>query len=209
MSEYAEGQDPFSVSGSTENVTKESAQKGGGAMVRKTGFYHVFYDSVSFEAGENKEPAVLVVMNVLCTEDDNKSEMGKKIYHRIRMKPLENPDSEQKRIAALASFMFQSGVMTEEQAFGNAQFRVTRGDFERLEGCQAIVKVSYREAREYVDKKTNEKKMANESWEVWNNDVFSLDHEKVKDVPRDWQMAQMVSSGTSSSGSVADDLDGI
>ena len=220
MSEYEEGQDPFSVGGSTENVTKESAQKGGGgAMVRKAGFYHVLNESVSFEVGEaksedseSKGPTVLVVMTVLFTEEANASEMGKKIYHRIYMKPLEDPENEQKRIAGLASFMFQMGVMTEEEAFGNPQFRVTRRHFELLEGCQSIVKVSHRPAKEYKHKKSGEMKMGKESFDVWNNDVYSLTHEKVKDVPRDWQMAQIAPNsggGAGGGSSVDDDLAGV
>lgn len=208
-SEFDEGYDPFNTTGSTENVTKEDAQKGGGgAGVTKEGFYHISVEAVSFKTDADKEPHVLVQMKTLQGEDKVQDQIGKTIYHRIYPKPLEEEDKEQKRINGLASFFFQMGVMTEEEAFGNPTFTVNRSHYERLEGCQAIVKVSKRAAREYVDKRTKEKKMGKESFEVWNNDVWNLNHEKVKDVPKDWELAQ-IAGASSGSNQTADDLAGI
>lgn len=210
MSEYEDGQDPFTTQGSTENTTKEDAQKGGGgAGVTKEGFYHITVEAVSFKTEEGKAPHVLVQMKTLQGEDKVQDQIGKTIYHRIFPKPLDDEDKEQKRIVGLASFFFQMGVMTEEEAFGNPTFTVTRKHYENLEGCQAIVKVSKRAAREYEDKKDGTKKMGKESFEVWNNDVWNLSHEKVKDVPRDWEMAQLAGGGGGGSSQTADDLAGI
>lgn len=209
VSEFDEGYDPFNVSGSTENVTKEDAQKGGGgAGVAKAGFYHVTVESVDFKVEEDKDPHVLVVMKTLAAEEKIADQVGRKIYHRIYPKPMDEEDKEQKRINALASFMFQMGVMTEQEAFGNATFVCNRQHFMNLEGCQAIVKVTKREAREYEDKKTKEKKMGKESYDVYNNDVWHLEHEKVKDVPKDWQMAQLAPKVTTAD-QLAADLDGV
>lgn len=209
VSEFDEGYDPFNVSGSTENVTKEDAQKGGGgAGVAKAGFYHVTVESVDFKVEADKEPHVLVVMKTLAAEEKMVDQVGRKIYHRIYPKPMEEEDKEQKRINALASFMFQMGVMTEEEAFGNPTFVCNRQHFMNLEGCQAVVKVTKREAREYEDRKTKEKKMGKESYDVYNNDVWHLEHEKVKDVPKDWQMAQLAPKVTTKD-QLAADLDGV
>lgn len=183
MSEYEPGQDPFSIGGSTEGTDKESAHKGGGGIVAKAGFYHVQVESVGFEGADKGNPQVLVVMVALAGEHE--SEINKKIYHRIYCSPLDEESKEQKRIAGIATFMFEMGVMSEQEAFGNPNFRVTKSHFERLEGCQAVVKVVHRPAEEYTDKKDGQKKMGKESWNVWNNDVWNPYHEKVKDVPKD------------------------
>lgn len=192
MSEYPEGQDPFSVGGSTEGTTREDAHKGGGGMsVNKEGLYHVQIESVQLKAEANEDPHVLLIMNVL--NGVHEDQIGRKVYHRIYMKKMDSEDKEQKRIAGLATFMFEFGVMSEQEAFGNANFSITRGHFERLESCQAVVKVSHRKAEEYTDKKTGEKKMGKESYSVqWNNNVWNPFHEFVKDVPKDHEMLQYV-----------------
>jgi hypothetical protein len=144
-------------------------------------------------------------------EEKNADQVGKNIYHRIYTKPLDEEDKEQKRINGLASMMYNMCVMSEEEAFGNANFRISRSHFENMEGCQAIVKVSRRAAKEYTDKLTGEKKMGKESFDVWSNDVYHLEHEKVKDVPRDWEMAQMAAKvgGGRCEDQMQNDLDGI
>jgi len=209
MSEYEEGHDPFSINGTTENTTQEDAQKGsGGAGVSKEGFFHVTVDSVSFKIEADKKPHVLVMMKVLAGEAKNADQVGKIIYKRMFPQTLEEEEKEQKRIAGLASFFYQIGVMTEAEAFGNANFVINKKHFEHLEGCQAFAKVSKRAARKYEDKKTGEMKDGRESFEVWDTDVWNLHHEKMKDVPRDWEMSQLV--GAPSSGNqMADDLDGV
>jgi len=207
MSEYEPGQDPFSIDGSTENVTPEDAQKGGGgASVSKVGFYHVSVESVSFKQQAEEKPHVLVVMDILAGEHED--QIHKKLYHRIYPQKLENAEHEQRRINGLASFFFQFGVMTEEEAFGNNQFLVNKGHFERLEGCQGVIKVTKRDAREYVDKKTGEKKQGKESFDIWTNDVWNIHHEKVADVPKDWALAQLAPAADSQA-QLAADLDGI
>lgn len=151
-------------------------------MVAKAGFYHVQVESVGFDGADKGNPQVLVVMVALAGEHE--SEINKKIYHRIYCTPLKEESKEQKRIGGIATFMFEMGVMSEQEAFGNPNFRVTKSHFERLEGCQAVVKVVHRPAEEYTDK-DGQKKMGKESWNVWNNDVWNPYHEKVKDVPKD------------------------
>lgn len=188
MAEYESGHDPFGVGGSTDGHTKEDGHKGGGGLVSKPGFYHVQVDTVSLklpEGGKNKHPEVEIIMTAVAAEDGNEDQIGKKYYHRIRMVVNEDPEKEKKRILGLATFLYELGVMSESEAFGNPDFRITRAHFERLEGCQAIVKLKHDKPREYEDQETGEKKMTKDSWTAWNNDFWNVHHEKVRDVPKD------------------------
>jgi hypothetical protein len=203
MSEYEPGQDPFTLGGSTAEKTKDDAHKGGGGGgVSKPGMYHVTVESVEFKP-EDEKPNVKIIMNVLSGTEE--SEFGKRIYHYIYFNKLETEESEQKRFFALVVFLNAFGVIPDEEAFGRENVIITKTMLERLEGCQAIVKVVYEKPSEYVDKKTQEKKMRKESWKIaWNNDVWNIHHEHVKDVPKDWEMANMIPAPRTASELAAD-----
>ncbi len=188
MSEYAPGQDPFSTSGSTSEATKDDAHKGGGgAGVSKPGMYHVMVESVEFNA-QDKTPNVRAIMKVLSGTEE--SEIDKRFYHRIYFKKADTEEKEQKRFLAMVTFLFEFGVLAESEAFGKENVVITKAMFERLEGCQAIVKVQLEKASEYKDKDTGEMKMGKDSYKIlWNNDVWNIHHEHVKDVPKDWAIA--------------------
>lgn len=204
-SEQDEGYDPFAPKGSTVGVDKEEIHRGGGAAVSKPGMYHVVVESVSFESGEDKSPAVLMVNAVNAGTEE--SEVGKKLYHRIRMTPPDEEDKRAKWFAGIITLLFEFGVLSEEEAFGKEELQLSRSIFERLEGCQAIVKVTHRPAKEYLSKKTGKMEPGKESWEMaWNNDCWNIHHDFVKDVPKDWELANLAAP---SKESLAADLDGI
>jgi hypothetical protein len=203
MSEYEPGQDPFSVSGSTVDKTKDDAHKGGGgAGVGKPGMYHVTVESVEFNP-QDKTPNVRVIMAILSGTEE--SEFGKKIYHRIYMGKADTEEKEQKRFLALLTFLFEFGVIAEEDAFGKDNVVITKKMFENLEGCQAIVKVQLEKAAPYKDKMSGEEKMGKDAYKIlWNNDVWNIHHEHVKDVPKDWDMANMIPAPRTASELAAD-----
>lgn len=188
MSEYEPGQDPFTTSGSTSEATKDDAHKGGGgAGVAKAGMYHVMVESVEFNPTDDT-PNVRAIMKVLSGTEE--SEIDKRIYHRIYFSKADTEEKEHKRFLSLVTFLFEFGVLAESDAFGKESVVLTKAMFERLEGCQAIVKVQLEKASEYKDKKTGQMKMGKDTYKIaWNNDVWNIHHEHVKDVPKDWAIA--------------------
>lgn len=208
MSEYAPGQDPFSMSGSTEELTKDDLHKGGGAGVSKPGMYHVHVQSVELKADE-KTPNIRVIMEILNGTEE--SEIGKKIYHRIYFskKTKDDPEKEQRAFRQLVTFLFEFGTLSADRAFGNKNLVLDRGDFERLEGCQAVVKVELEKAKPYMDEHGVEKEGKDSYKILWNNNVWNLNHEFVADVPKDMQMAAVAPAGGGMDTSLADDLNGV
>ena len=188
MSEYEPGQDPFTMRGSTSEATKDDAHKGGGgASVAKPGMYHVMVESVEFNPNDGT-PNVRAIMKILSGTEE--SEIDKRIYHRIYFKEADTEEKEKKRFLSMVAFLFEFGVLSESEAFGKDDVVLTKPMFERLEGCQAIVKVQLEKGTEYVDKKDGKTKMGKDSYKIlWNNDVWNIHHEHVKDVPKDWSIA--------------------
>ena len=209
MSEYEPGQDPFSTSGSTVDKTKDDAHKGGGgAGVAKAGMYHVTVESVEFNPPTADSSAnVRAIMAILSGTEE--SEFGKKVYHHLYMGKADTEEKEQKRFMSLLTFLFEFGTIAEGDAFGKENVVITKKMFENLEGCQAIVKVQLDKAREYKDRKSGEMKMGKDSYKIlWNNDVWNIHHDFVKDVPKDWDMANMIPAPRTA-GELAADLNDI
>lgn len=206
MSEFEEGQDPFSMSGSTEELSKEQLHKSGGSSVTKEGHYHVLVESVELNSTD-KTPNIKVIMKVL--EGTESDQINKLIYHRIYFSPKTkaDPEKEQKAFKGMVTFLFEFGVLSEEAAFGKQDLRLTKAHWEALQGCQAIVKVGLEKGTPYTDDDGNEK-MGKDSFKIlWNNDVWNPFHEHVKDVPKDAEFLQYLNAPAGAGG--GSDLDGV
>lgn len=202
----------FEVTGSTVDTTAGDLHKGGGGAVSKAGFYHGVIDSVQYKPATEEGKA-----HILCTfttwaasPKDAESEIGKKYFHRLYINPPEGdtPEkTEEKRVAhfkGLLTFLYEHGVISQDEAFGKESFTITKEPFMRLESCQSIFKIDKLAAREYIDKKTGQKKMGKDSFQAYSNNFWNLNDPHVKDVPRDWEMAQQAPVITSDAQMAAD-----
>jgi hypothetical protein len=206
--------DPFAAPIDTSDVTPETVHEGGGGQVAIAGFYHVRVQSVEYkrevvegtwdESAENggsdckrKLPHYKIVLVALGGE--HPSEIEKKIYHSIYLakwsdrKDGEFQAPELKAWQSIIAFLYAFGTVGEE-VFGNANAKLSHDNFMRLENCQAVAKVDIEEH--------NGKPQARIQW---NNDVWPLNHDHVKDVPKDVEAMQYAMTGVAA----ADELDDI
>lgn len=196
--------DPFGQEVSTEGMEPETVHDGGGNTVAAEGRFHVQTESVEIENKEGELPFVKTTMRVLNGEVE--SELNKVVYNRLYLANWE--DKKNKVIGplkegaqkGLIAFLHSFGVIGDE-AFGQTALRITRDMFERLEGTQAVIKVT--KGKDRTVEKDGEKVTYAGRYEMqWSNDCWPIDHEKVKDVPKDHVLAAAATPA-------ADDLDDI
>lgn len=206
--------DPFAAPIDTTGVDAETVHEGGGGQVSIAGHYHVRVQSVEYKReqveGEWDEsqdgggpnckrslPHYKIVLVALAGE--HPSEVDKKIYHSIYLgkwadrKAGEFVGPEAKAWQSIIAFLYAFGTVGDE-VFGTAEARLSHDNFMRLENLQAVAKV---DIEEY-----NGKPQARIQW---NNDVWPLTHDHVKDIPKDIDAMQYAVSGVAA----ADDLDDI
>ena len=203
--------DAFGQPLNTSEMDSESVHEGGNT-VSEEGHYHVQIEQQEIvEDNEGRKlPHVKLTMNVLAGE--NPDQVGRKVYNRLFLAGWEDKKNgvmgplSDGAAKGLMAFLHSFGVVGDE-AFGQEEFRLTRGLFERLENTQAVIKVTKGEDRTVKNEETGEETTYKGRYEMaWSSDCWPLDHEKVKDVPKDYQAAAMAGAGSAAGDDDLSDL---
>jgi len=219
--------DPFSMGADTSGMEPEEL-KGGGNFVDEEGLFHVQIVKVELDPGtltaeKQTTPMVSVTMEVLAGTSD--AQIGKSTRHRLflatwkdKKNRLEgwNPVLPRPGEATNGDLSPQAkGLLWFLHSFGvrpmKASQPIDRAMFERLEGCQAIIKVELGQDRT-INKGTPDEKTFKGRHEMqWSNDCWPCEDEAVKDVPKDHEALALAGKSLASGATapVASDLDDI
>jgi hypothetical protein len=207
---------PFGTDYDTSELDSDGIHEGGGSSVALEGFYHVQVADVSYTKYDISEggseptrvlPQVKIIMQVL--EGDHASEKGKNVYHTIYLAKWADRESGEVeklqgvQLKGVIAFLHAFGTIGEE-VFGRPSVKINLDMFSRLEGLQAIVRVS--QEAESVNKETGVVYPARCKIR-WNTDVFPIDHKRVEGVNVDRAAIQYLKTGKSTDTGIESVLD--
>lgn len=159
-----------------------------GGFIDKEGFFHVEILDATKEVdpAKGKAPCLRVDMKVL--DGTDKSQVGRMLFHRINLAKLNQKTGELEPLSVgarknLFKFFVQLGLLEQSQVEGNQSVKLP---WQKLQAMQCVIEIKnepYDETDKNTGTPTGKKK---DSFRIpYGCNVWTVDAEKVKNVPKD------------------------
>lgn len=178
-----------SLYGDVKIEAEELVPSSGGSACDKPGRYHVLVNGVKMEALDHEGIPSVARLDLLILDGTDPTQKERTIYHRVRLfKVIKDETSKEPIDRAPYSAKYITQAVRAAFALGLTDTPTLRGvDWEAATGRQCVVKVDASED-EYNGKVTLRH-------EVGFGNFWRIDHEDVKEVPKDGEALALLTGG--------------